>query len=265
MKISIIIPCYNEIKRVGHLEAGIINFISKPHPYSYEFILVNDGSKDDTFNLLKNIAKHSPHIQAVGYEKNRGKGYALRQGFLHAQGDYSCIMDADLATSLDEIDKTYFYLSAKDDFIMGDRYANVEGAYHSGFFRKAASGLFSLFGSLPLTHKYRDTQAGYKFYPRKFYHYISKVSREEGFNFDVEHIMIAEMLNLNIRAYPISEWINGEDSKVRIWRDGMRMSISCIKLFLKKRSPSYLKELIRLSYIEEESPEIIQIQEKQAS
>ena len=95
-KLSVIVPAYNEEKRFEPFLKQLIAF-KKANPYIGEILVVNDGSTDNTLGLLNNYKKD---IKIVSYKKNRGKGYAVKQGLLAATGDYICFMDADVRTAI---------------------------------------------------------------------------------------------------------------------------------------------------------------------
>ena len=194
MKFAVVVPIYNEEKRVFFL----INEIKKlNHKVStqVDFFLVDDGSSDDTSKILSSICKNLKFMHSCSYQKNRGKGYAVRFGMHKAleTNDYEFIgmMDADVATPLYHIINVALSLSHKEDvdFLIGDR---SESKYRGSFYREISSFCFNLISRLVLSHKYNDTQAGFKFYSRSFCELVVKNSFVYGFTFDVEHLLIAE-------------------------------------------------------------------------
>ena len=117
MKLSIIIPCYNESKDIAQNVSIVKDYLNNKG-FDYELILVNDGSKDSTKEVIESI----PDVVALSYEKNRGKGGAVKYGIENAHGDYVLFMDADLSTDITAIDKIY-ELAPSYDFIIGSRHA----------------------------------------------------------------------------------------------------------------------------------------------
>ena len=117
MKLSIVIPCYNEAK-------DIANNVDKVKAYlldkniDNEIILVNDGSKDNTKEVIESI----PGVKALSYEKNRGKGGAVKYGIEHASGDCVLFMDADLSTDISAIERVV-ELAPSYDLVIGSRHA----------------------------------------------------------------------------------------------------------------------------------------------
>ena len=104
MKLSIVIPCYNESKDIASNIEKVKNYLLEKK-IEHELIIVNDGSKDNTKEVIESI----PNITALSYEKNRGKGGAVKYGIEHANGDVVLFMDADLSTDLEAIDKSFTF------------------------------------------------------------------------------------------------------------------------------------------------------------
>ena len=100
MKLSIIVPCYNESKDIAKNSEIIKNYLESIKQ-DYELILVNDGSKDNTKEVIEAI----PGVKALSYDQNRGKGGAVKYGIESATGDYVLYMDADLSTDLESVER----------------------------------------------------------------------------------------------------------------------------------------------------------------
>lgn len=117
MKLSIVIPCYNESKDIVKNVETVKNYLNSK-AIEYELLLVNDGSKDNTKEVIESI----PGVKALSYDKNRGKGGAVKYGIENATGDYVLFMDADLSTDISAIEKV-MELAPSYDFIIGSRHA----------------------------------------------------------------------------------------------------------------------------------------------
>ena len=106
MDISIVVPLYNEEESLGEL-TGWIARVMESHNFTYEIILVDDGSTDSSFSKIRELSKENPHIKGIRFSRNYGKSPALNVGFEAAQGDVVITMDADLQDSPDEIPELY--------------------------------------------------------------------------------------------------------------------------------------------------------------
>lgn len=250
MKLTIIVPLYNEKKRIAQLISNLKNFISVPHILKVDFLLVDDGSNDGTKELALNLIQNHTKIKIVSYEQNAGKGSAILFGFNSSQSDYVGFMDADLATPLNHLDEIMKIIRLQNpDFIIGNRRATP--VVYQNILRSIASKFFNHIAHLPLKNRYPDTQAGFKFYSKNFKEDLIRFSKIKNYAFDIEHLMIAEILEFKIFDYPIKDWHNGDNSKVNLLKDGIKMFNSCIKLLFSRseykqslKSHLYLKNQI---------------------
>jgi len=118
--ISIIIPAYNEEKRLPKTLASIISFLNK-EKIEAEILIVNDGSQDQTKKVAQEIAKDNSFLKVISYEKNKGKGGAVKEGIIQAKGDYLIFLDADNSTPIFEIIPLLTNLSKGYDLVIGSR------------------------------------------------------------------------------------------------------------------------------------------------
>jgi len=233
IKIVILVPLYNEVHRVHHLIDELNTFLNNGHEFNLNFLLVDDGSTDDTFRLADSLILNNQHIKAIGYPHNLGKGHAIRYGFssLDEDVDYAGFMDADIATPLYHIDGVIKLVKeCRIDFIIGNRRSRK--LVYDHWLRQIASDLFHQIAISPLHNDYIDTQAGFKFYSRNFFHKIIQTSRVNYFSFDIEHLYLAEKFQFSIYEYFIPDWKNGAHSKVNLVCDGFKMLWSVLRLRL---------------------------------
>ncbi len=233
VRLSLVIPCYNESGRVGLLYKGLEDFIAV-WKYQFEVLIVNDGSKDNTLELLQQhrvYLNNSDKIIILS-QQNTGKGGALRMGVLQAKGDYILTLDADMATSPAELvrwlelqhgffsDNTIYIGSRehKDSVIR-----NVEGE------RKAAGNIFNLIIRTLTPLNARDTQCGFKLYPAKVARQLFSVLKTYGWAHDVELLYHAHLLKMQIKEMPVL-WTAIDDSKVKVFRDGLKMLVEVLKI-----------------------------------
>ena len=216
MKLSIVIPCYNEAKDIKEKAEIVKNKLSSLN-IDTELILVNDGSKDNTQEVINSI----PGVIHSGYEINRGKGGAVKQGILDSTGDYILFMDADLSTDLKAIDDI-IPLLGKDNFIIGSRHHKesiilvkqpAKRRFIGWCCRKLVNGKFHF--------HYSDTQCGFKCIEAKFAKKMVEKQIINGFAFDVEYLYIAKLNNVNVHQIPV------------IWRDDRGSTVSPLKSSIK--------------------------------
>jgi len=224
MKISIVVPCYNEEKDIKEKSAILLNKL-KEIGGDFEVLLVNDGSKDNTKNVIKEIEGIVP----VSYEPNRGKGGAVQEGIKHATGDYVLFMDADLSTDLEAINKV-IPLTGKVPFIIGSRHHKESIIpIKQPFMRRFIGTCCRIIVNILCCTHYSDTQCGFKAIRTD----IAKIMAEKqiitNFAFDVEYLYIAKLNKIAVQEIPI------------IWRDDRGSTVSPIKSSIK-----FFKDLFKV-------------------
>jgi glycosyltransferase involved in cell wall biosynthesis len=168
MQTIIIIPCYNEAERLP--VNSFIEFVETNSDIL--FLFVNDGSKDNTLEVLKNLASKHPSLQYLDLEKNGGKAEAVRRGMLYATKKYDCdfigFLDADLAIPLDEI-QIFLHVMHRFDFniITALRLVHLGAKMQRKFFRHIFSRIFTTTTSVVLKFPVYDTQYGFKMYEKQ--------------------------------------------------------------------------------------------------
>lgn len=217
MKISIVIPCFNEINTI---DALVQQVLAVDLDVERQIIIVDDCSTDGTRDYLKTI--EHPEIQLVFHEVNRGKGAALRTGFVHAAGDIIIIQDADLEYDPDEYAKLLKPIrDGKADVVYGSRFVGGESHrvlyfWHS-LGNKFLTFLSNMFTNLNLT----DMEVCYKVFKREILNDIEL--RENRFGFEPEFTAKIAKLNCSIYEVGISYYgrTYSEGKKVN-WKDGVR-------------------------------------------
>ncbi|WP_048810552.1 glycosyltransferase [Candidatus Methylacidiphilum infernorum] len=222
---SVVLPVYNEEKVIREVSLCICRF-AQEHP-KYEFVFVNDGSTDNTGTLLKRALKEfgSKQVQLVDYKTNKGKGFAIREGFKHTTGEHFGFLDGDLAYPLDYLPLFEEKLQSCD-IAIGSRIAEKKGkSWDRSFRRKFLGFCFNkLVGSI-LGLPYSDTQAGLKAFRRDVAERLFKMQKIEGFSFDVELIFLARKLGYKIVEIPVkvSPTHSYKHSKIKLVGDSLRM------------------------------------------
>lgn len=206
MILSVIVPCYNEkfIKR----QTDIIKAYLDEHieGADYEIIVVNDGSSFFDFK------SESEKIRVLSYEKNRGKGYAVKTGLKAATGDLAVFMDCDLATDLSAVDEA-LAASKKADIVVGNRY-HKNSASKRTFIRRFVSKCLNILQRVVLGIKLSDTQCGFKMLSRTAYQQLAENQQIDGFAFDLEYLYLARLFNLKVIDIPVMWHENDTDSTV---------------------------------------------------
>lgn len=211
MKVSIVLPAYNEANTIKQKLSDLLDYLKKLDNYSFDVVVVNDGSKDDTGEIVKSISG----ISLIDYQPNKGKGNAVREGLKASlDSDYIIFMDVDLATDLSALpvllDKLNEY-----DMVIGSRYdkgSNI--AVKQTFIRRVISRCSHPIIRMMFRLKVKDTQCGFKGYRKDLAKVIVEKSKMDGFSFDVEHLYIAKLLGYKYCSIPVT-WRNGTESKVR--------------------------------------------------
>jgi dolichyl-phosphate beta-glucosyltransferase len=213
MKLSIVVPAYNEAQRIlpslehafAYLEARAL---------SCEVLIVDDGSTDDTAALVRQRFGDRPQLRLLSYGGNRGKGYAVRFGGAQACGDIVLFSDADFSTPIEEFDKMLPLLEQGYDMVIGSRaLKGAEIRERQPFYREGAGKLFNLLVRLLVAPEFHDTQCGFKCYRREPMLPVLERQRIDGFAFDVEMIALARAAGLRIAEVPVV-WVNSPTSKV---------------------------------------------------
>ena len=211
--LSVIIPAYNEEKRISATLLDIDKYLSK-QDYSYEILVVSDGSTDDTASVVRKLKSQIANLKLIDNKKNHGKGYVTKQGILEAKGEYRLFVDADNAISIDHLDKFWPY--TKDyDLVIGS--IEVKGARieeHAGWHRrllgKLAKYVIRIVAGL---WEIKDSQRAFKLFPAKVAEDIFPRQTLERWGFDFEILSLAKKLKYKIKELPVT-WINPADSKV---------------------------------------------------
>lgn len=223
MKLSVVVPAFNEANQIKKTVFRLASYLSK-QPYAHEIIVVDDGSKDETYAVLQKLTKKYPALQIIHTTANHGKGHSVKSGVLTAKGDFIFFTDADLSTPPTEIIKfVRIFESQKNDVLIGSRH--VPGArirVAQSCQRRLMGRIFNLCVKILTPLRFQDTQCGFKGFKREAAVSIFSKVTEDGFNFDVESLLIARELNLKVGEIPIT-WLNHNQSKINAIKDSLSM------------------------------------------
>lgn len=220
MQLSVIIPSYKGAEILKNNIPGLINYFNQQNR-SFEIIIVDDGSQDN--GLTEKIAMEL-HCKFVKNEVNAGKGAAVRNGMLHAQGEFRIFTDVDVPFEYEAFDRFIHYLDVKEfDVVIGDR--NLPGSKYFteiSKLRKVGSNVFSLIVGRFVASGHFDTQCGMKGFRAAAANDLFRVSRIKGFAFDVELLYISLKRNYDIKRLPLV-LRNQEGSSVSVLKHGIGM------------------------------------------
>lgn len=239
--LSIVIPAYDESERLGSTVHQILAYIKKQNPDA-ELIVVDDGSKDNTAEVAEKAFAEFPEIEArvVRYEKNRGKGYAVKTGLLEAKYDIALFSDADLSTPIEETPKLVELIeSGACDVAFGSRALDrsLIGT-HQPWRREQGGKVVNLIIKTMTGLKFSDTQCGFKAFNMKKFRPLLEVMQIDRFGFDVEFLFVAQYHKLCLKEIPV-RWNNVEGSKVSVVRDTRRMMTELTQIRRNAKSGVY--------------------------
>jgi len=216
MKLSVVLPVFNEAARIVPTLEVIFAHMERRHPI-YEVVVVNDGSTDNTVALVQQHFGQHPQLQVLSYVANRGKGHAVRFGCTRATGDVVLMTDADLSTPIDELEKMLPLLDQGYDLVIGSRaLAQSEIRQRQPFYREGGGKLFNLLVRLVVLPDFHDTQCGFKLFRRETLLPVLRQQQIDGFAFDVEMIALAIGQGVRVAEVPVV-WINSPTTRVRLW------------------------------------------------
>jgi dolichol-phosphate mannosyltransferase len=226
--ISIIIPIFNQAKKITYSLEKIRQAVELTFT-NYELIAVNDGSTDETLTTLKDIAREDEHVRVISYTPNRGKGYAVRQGVLHSQGDAVILLDGDLDISPDLI-KDYVEKLSTSDLVIASK-KHPESSVRIPTSRAFLSRAFNLLIKVTIGIAQTDTQVGFKVGKGDMMRAIFRNISINRYAFDVEFLAIASILHIEVQEMPVIMMI---DRRFKM-KEVLRMFIDLIRIAYKYR------------------------------
>jgi dolichyl-phosphate beta-glucosyltransferase len=219
---SIIIPAYNEGERIGPSLEKVAAYV-KQQLWDAEIIVVNDGSRDNTAELVRTFAVKDPIVRLVENPGNRGKGYSVRHGMLEAKGDLLLLSDADLSSPISEASKLFDAITKGADIAIGSRWLAAETqTQRQGMLRQFTGRAYNLLLRTVLGLKFKDTQCGFKAFTRKAAQAVFPAQRIERWGFDPEILFLARKRGLKVAEIPVA-WANDDRSKLNPVTDSVRM------------------------------------------
>ncbi len=229
-RLSIVIPAYNEASRIVDSLAKVRRYLeSKAFPT--ELLVVDDGSTDQSVELVSKALGGLPAARLVRNDRNRGKGFSVRHGMLEARGEFVLFTDADLSTPIEEADKLLEALETSGaDAAIGSRALRRELiGIHQPWFREWAGRCFNLLVRIFTGLRFRDTQCGFKLFRRASTRRAFELQRIESFGFDPEVLFLIERLGGKAVELPV-HWNDNPATKLRFLRDATRMFLDLLAI-----------------------------------
>ncbi|KKR11444.1 MAG: hypothetical protein UT39_C0007G0009 [Candidatus Woesebacteria bacterium GW2011_GWA1_39_21] len=212
MHLSVIVPAYNESKVLKANLMKTVSYLAK-RKYSWEMVVVDDGSSDETFKIAKSLS--NKHVRAFGLLENQGKGGALKEGFAMATGDYLIFMDADLSVPLENIDKFLSQLKKFDVVIGSRRVSGSSIVVHQPLLRETLGRVFTLLTKIFTSTNLADYTCGFKGFTKSAGKKIFSASIVKRWSYDAEIMFLAQRFGFSIKQVPV-KWFNRIDSRVHL-------------------------------------------------
>lgn len=219
---SIIFPAFNEGERLAPTLDKVLSYVSQQH-WKTEIIVVDDGSTDNTAEVVRRYSRNNPIVRLVQNPGNRGKGYSVRNGMLNARGDLLLFSDADLSSPITEAPKLLAAIEKGTDVAIGSRWLKSEvQTLRQSVIRQLFGRMYNLLLRVFLGLNYKDTQCGFKAFTREAAGLIFSAQTIERWGFDAELLFLARAYGLRVAEVPV-EWAHTPASKIRPIRDGIQM------------------------------------------
>ena len=219
---SIIIPAYNEGDRIGRTLEQVFAFFAEQQ-LNTEIIVIDDGSRDNTTEVVNEFEAQHPNLRVLHNPGNRGKGYSVRNGMLNARGDVLLFTDADLSSPIEEAPKLFEALANGAEVAFGSRWVETElQVQPQPILRQIAGRVYNILLRVILGLHYKDTQCGFKAFNRRAAEVVFTRQHIERWGFDPELLFIARKFGLRLVEVPV-KWAHDDRSKINPLLDGIKM------------------------------------------
>ncbi len=237
--VSIILPCYNDATHLKENTLRIIRILERT-PYSFEIILIDDCSSDNSLAVIKETANSYNNLTFVSHKKNMGRGFTVREGLLMSKGRVAGFLDIDL-----EVDAHYvpqfvsFILDEKFDVVIGYRFYNIELSFEC-FLRNILSFIYRWIVQFFLKLPIKDTEAGYKFFNMESCRGIIERSHFSKWFWDTEIVAHAFDSGLKIKEVPAVFIRNAsKKSTVKVFRDSFQYLVNIYQFLTEKNKKRF--------------------------
>jgi dolichyl-phosphate beta-glucosyltransferase len=215
--LSVIIPAYNEEKRIAKTLQAIYGYLTT-QPYQWEVLVVLDGGEDNTLGQVQEFAAGKKYIHCIDRKENKGKGYTVRQGMLAAKGDIRLFTDADNSTDISHFDKMKPLFAQGYDVVIcsrdGKDAVGARQAVPQPFLKRFLGNAGNLFIQIMAVPGIWDTQCGFKAFTAPAAEKIFSIARLNRWSFDIEALALARRLGCEIGVIP-AHWVDDADTHVK--------------------------------------------------
>jgi dolichyl-phosphate beta-glucosyltransferase len=219
---SIVIPAYNESARLGATLEKVLAYVHG-QGWDAEIIVVNDGSRDNTADIVRTFAAKNAALRLLENPGNRGKGYSVRNGMLSARGRIVLFSDADLSSPIEEAPKLFKALEAGADIAIGSRWLRAETqTQRQPLHRQLFGRVFNLLLRITLGLQFKDTQCGFKAFKQPAVQAIFPLQKIERWGFDPEILFLARKFGFKVQEISVA-WGHSGDTRINPLVDGFRM------------------------------------------
>jgi len=226
---SIIIPAYNESVRIGPTLDRVLAYMQQ-QGWEAEIVVVNDGSRDGTAEIVRAYAGGSASVRLVENPGNCGKGYSVRNGILHAKGAVVLFTDADLSSPIEEAAKLLDAIHRGCDVAIGSRWLRSDlQTARQPIHRQVLGRAFNLALKVVLGLSFKDTQCGFKAFKQQAARDIFGRQVIRRWGFDPEILFLARQLGYKTKEIPVA-WAHDERSKINPLIDGMSMLLDMFRI-----------------------------------
>ena len=215
MDVSIVLPCFNEARRLPDRLPEALAYFRAHMTESFELLFVDDGSTDETAAVLRRVQAQHPDIPIVieRYPSNRGKGYAVRYGVLRSRGGKILVMDADFSISLAEMEKCLAQLDRYDIVVGSKKHGQTQTVKHQRLIRRWLGKSYTVFINYMLGLAFTDITCGLKGFRGAVARDLFRRQRIERWGYDAETLFLARQLHYRTAEVPV-RWHHIEGSKV---------------------------------------------------
>jgi len=235
---SIVIPAFNEGERIKRTIEKVLAFVAAQHRNA-EILIVNDGSTDDTAQIVQSYAAENRALRLIQNPGNRGKGYSVRNGMLHSNGEIVLFSDADLSSPIDESLKLFAAIESGADIAIGSRWVRTELQIQpQPLYRRIYGRIFNLALRLVLGLHIRDTQCGFKAFTRKAAYTLFPLQHVERWGFDPEILFLARRFGFRTEEIGV-RWSHRSGTRINPLRDGLHMAADLLKIRLYSMTGKY--------------------------
>jgi dolichyl-phosphate beta-glucosyltransferase len=226
---SIVIPAYNEGARLGLTLEKVLAYV-RAQGWDAEVIVVNDGSRDNTAEIVRVFSAKDPAVRLLENPGNRGKGYSVRHGMLNARGRIVLFSDADLSSPIEEAPKLFQALEQGADIAIGSRWLRAETqTQRQPLHRQLFGRIFNLMLRITLGLKFKDTQCGFKAFRQPAVQAIFPLQKIERWGFDPEILFLARKLKFKVQEIPVV-WGHSGGTRIHPLIDGSRMFMEMLRI-----------------------------------